>query len=157
MLFTLNVIYNRDSQFPTLCTPVRHKSMIKLHPKFVQSVSLNVWVRLIYWGLWLCLNVVFQGSRRARQSNFTVTFHKFFTVIFAGASHCYEMCFFFAELVGKTCSLSMPALNSEVESNWGPFKHEVISSGDIPHLESKWKHFCWYSCWKFRIKTRKAN
>lgn len=71
---------------------------IKLNPKFVQSVCLYVLVRLIYWGLWVCLNLVSQDSHRAYncQFNFTVTFHKIFTVIFAGAGHWYEVCFFWA-------------------------------------------------------------
>lgn len=101
-LLIIIVIYNHDSQFPHFVQQkkaVKHTKAdhdIKLNPKFVQSVCLYVLVRLIYWGLWVCLNLVSQDSHRACncQFNFTVTFHKIFTVIFAGAGHWYEMCFF---------------------------------------------------------------
>lgn len=118
---------------------------IKLNPKFVQSVCLYVLVRLIYWGLWVCLNLVSQDSHRARncQFNFTVTFHKIFTVMLAGAGHWYEMCFFLS-WSGRPVLCHCQHWTLKLRVNCGPFKHEVISIGDIPHLESKWKHFCWY-------------
>lgn len=45
MLFILNVIYNRDSQFPTLCTSVRHTKAD--HDKAASKMcAISVLVRL---------------------------------------------------------------------------------------------------------------